>query len=298
MGFKIILMKCPSCSSHRENRVKECPVCGYIPEIIDGFEAFAPEMARSGSGEFFDPDCFKELAALEDANFWFQARNELILWALRHYFGKPVCYAEIGCGTGYVLRAVEQALPVATIVGTELFVEGLKYASIRCGRAKLVQLDARAIPYRNKFDVVGIFDVLEHIEDDKTVLSQIEKSLVYSGGALITVPQHQWLWSAVDEAACHVRRYSFKELARKVEAAGFEVVRSTSFVSLLLPMMVVARFLSRKKPATHAAAELSINKHLNWLFRKIMAVELTFIRLGVNFQFGGSRLLIVRKTNK
>jgi len=78
------------------------------------------------AGEFFDPLSFKELAAYEDSHFWFQARNELILWAIQHYFVKPIRYAEIGCGTGYVLRAVEQEFPVTEIVGTELFVEGLK----------------------------------------------------------------------------------------------------------------------------------------------------------------------------
>ena len=291
-------VKCPSCFSLIENWMKECPTCNFHPETIDGFDSWASELARSGLGEFFDPDCFKELAALEDANFWFQARNELLLWAINHYFIEPVHYAEVGCGTGYVLRAVEQALPETAIIGTEIFVEGLKFAAQRCKRAKLVQLDARAIPYRNQFDIVGIFDVLEHIEDDEAVLSQIDKSLVYGGGVLITVPQHQWLWSSVDEAACHVRRYSAKELAKKVEAAGFEIVRSTSFVSLLLPMMVAARFVSRHKPAADAEAELSINKHLNWLFRKIMAVEFQLIKVGINFPLGGSRLLIARKKSK
>ena len=266
-----------------------------MPETIDGFESWAPELAKSGSGEFFNLDSFRKLAALEDANFWFQARNELILWAMQHYFGKPDRYAEIGCGTGYVLRGVEHVFPDAEIVGTELFVEGLKFAAQRCNRSKLVQLDARDIPYSNQFDVVGIYDVLEHIKDDEIVLKQIQKSLVSGGCVLITVPQHQWLWSSVDEAACHVRRYSAKELANRLETAGFEVVRSTSFVSLLLPMMVAARFVSRNKPAADASAELSINKHLNWLFRKIMAVEYSLIKLGVNFKFGGSRLLIARK---
>ncbi len=272
-----------------------CPACGFSVATIDGFEAWAPELAKLCSGDFFDPEKFKELVALEDANFWFQSRNELLLWTLNRYFGKSVRYAEIGCGTGYVLQAVEQALPDVAIVGTELFVEGLKYASQRCKRAKLVQLDARKIPWRSQFDVVGIFDVLEHIEDDKGVLEQIYKSLVVGGGVLITVPQHCWLWSAVDEAACHVRRYSVSELENKVKAAGFEILRSSSFVSLLLPMMVAARVVSRKS-ATDAAAELHINRLLNYLFRKIMSVEFSLIRYGVNFPLGGSRLLIAKKS--
>ncbi len=290
-------VKCLSCGSLTENWLNECPTCRFHPETIDGFEAWASELAKTSSGEFFDPGSFKKLAALEDANFWFQSRNELILWALRHYFGKPEHYAEIGCGTGYVLRAVEEVFPDAAIVGTELFVEGLKYASRRCKLAKLVQLDARKIPWRNQFDVVGIYDVLEHIEDDESVLHQIYESLAYGGGVLITVPQHRWLWSAVDEAACHVRRYSARELENKVRAAGFEILRSSSFVSLLLPMMVASRIVSRK-PASDAGAELHINRYLNWLFRKIMAVELNFIRYGVNLPLGGSRLLIARKKRR
>jgi hypothetical protein len=98
-------------------------------------------------------------------------------------------------------------------------------------------------------------------------------------------------------AACHVRRYTARELENKVKAAGFEILRSSSFVSLLLPMMAAARLVQRK-PASDAAAELRINKQLNWLFRKIMSVEFSLIRRGVNFPLGGSRLLIARKKSK
>lgn len=289
-----MIIQCPNCSSETDNWVNKCQKCGFITEVIDGFDLWAPELIGLVSGEFFNPDCFQELAALEDENFWFQARNELILWAIQHYFEKPIHYAEIGCGTGYVLRAVEQVFPETDIVGSELFIEGLKYASQRCRRSKLVQLDARNIPYRNQFNVVGIFDVLEHIDDDLVVLSEIEKSLVSDGGVLITVPQHRWLWSAVDDAACHFRRYSAKELEEKVKAAGFEVLRSTSFVSLLIPFMVVARLLFRNQ-ASATSAELSINKQLNWIFRKIMALEFKLVQLGFNFSLGGSRLIVGRK---
>ena len=287
-------INCPSCSTIADNWHNRCAVCGFSPHKIAGFEAWAPDMAISGSGEFFDPDCFRKLAALEDAHFWFQARNELILWTIQQYFGKPIRYAEIGCGTGCVLQAVEQKFPSASIFGTELFVEGLKHASRRCKEAELMQLDARKIPWRNQFDLVGIFDVLEHIEDDEGVLEQIYKSLIHGGGVLITVPQHLWLWSAVDEAVCHVRRYSARELENKVRAAGFEILQSSSFVALLLPFMVAARFVSRR-PAIDASAELRINKLLNFFFRKIMAFEFKLTKLGVNFPIGGSRLIVGRK---
>lgn len=271
-----------------------CPECGFAVARMGGFEAWAPELAIPTSGEFFEPEKFKELATLEDANFWFQARNELILWGLKRYFSKMQRYAEIGCGTGFVLSAVEREFPRAELLGTELFVEGLKFASQRCERARLVQLDARRIPYRGEFDVVGIFDVLEHIGEDDVVLNEIARSLKPGGGLIITVPQHAWLWSPVDEAACHVRRYSASEIERKVSAAGFEILRSTSFVSLLLPAMFAARFSSRG-PAKDAAAELRINRPLNAIFRRLMSLEFRMIRSGIDFAYGGSRLVIATR---
>ena len=76
--------------------------------------------------------------------------------------------------------------------------------------------------------------------------------------------------------------------------AGFEILRSTSFVSLLLPAMLAARLGSRKS-AANTAAELRLNRHLNSMLRHIMAAEYGFIRRGVNFALGGSRLLVARK---
>lgn len=289
-------IECPACGAVSADWGRNCRSCGFQAGQIDGFEAWAPELARQSTGEFYDPDKFAELVSLEQSSFWFQARSELILWALNRYFGRPARFAEIGCGTGFVLSAVEQALPDADIYGTELFVQGLRFAAQRCARAKLVQLDARRIPFRGYFDVIGMFDVLEHVEDDAAVLAQIGKALVPGGGLLITVPQHRWMWSSVDAAARHVRRYSAEELHGKVRAAGFEILRSTSFVSLLLLPMLAAR-LGARKPATHAAAELRLNKHLNAVFRRISAAEYALIRRGVDFAAGGSRLLVARRKN-
>ena len=65
----------------------------------------------------------------------------------------------------------------------------------------LIQMDARSIPYTDEFDVVGAFDVLEHVEQDAEALSAMYRACRTGGGILITVPQHKFLWSAVDEYA-------------------------------------------------------------------------------------------------
>ncbi len=76
----------------------------------------------------------------------------------------------------------------------------------------MLQFDACAIPYKAEFDVIGAFDVIEHIEEDTAALTQMYQALKPGGGLLITVPQHRFLWSAVDEMSYHKRRYHRNEL--------------------------------------------------------------------------------------
>jgi len=240
---------------------------------------------------------FKELAELEAGNFWFRGRNKLILWALHKYSPDLKSFLEIGCGTGFVISAISKQFPEARLLGSEYLEEGLVYARQRVPSAEFTQMDARNVPFNSELDTVGVFDVLEHVEEDEAVLQQICKALKPGGNVFITVPQHRWLWSVVDEYACHVRRYSAKELIQKVSKAGFEIIESTSFVSTMLPAMYLSRLLKRKKMDVRidAMAELRIHPILNKLFEWLLDFELALIRLGVVLPAGGSRLVVARK---
>ena len=187
----------------------------------------------------FNPDLFEKLSVLEADNFWFRGRNKLILWAIKKYANNPESFLEIGCGTGFVTGAVANCFPETRVVGSEYFEEGLVFAKKRVPRAEFIKLDARSLPYRDEFSVIGLFDVLEHIKEDTDVLRQIYLALKPGGYLLITVPQHQWLWSSFDVFSCHERRYSAKDLHKKIKHAGFEIIRSSSFVSGLLPVMYI-----------------------------------------------------------
>jgi SAM-dependent methyltransferase len=289
------MKRCLACNAYYAASITDCPDCGFSTPIVDGFPAYAPDFAHGGGG--FKSDYFANLTCLEDANFWFRSRNRLILWALKEYCPNFRSLLEIGCGTGYVLSGIAKTFPEATVHGSEIFTSGLGFASSRLPSVNFMQMDAREIPFKEEFEVIGVFDVLEHIEEDEIVLQQIYHALEPGGIVLITVPQHRWLWSAVDEYACHVRRYEANELHQKVCRAGFDIIRSTSFVTTLLPAMYLARLLKRNKKdvSTDAIAELRIHPVLNKIFESLLNFELALIRKGITLPWGGSRLVVARK---
>jgi len=286
---------CLSCKRRFKADDFHCPGCGHSPELHNGYLAFAPNLAVvSGS---FKPSLFALLAEVETGNFWFESRNRLLIWALHRYFSNANNFLEIGCGTGFVLSGIQREFPELAISGSDIFSEGLSYAEARVPSAILFQMDARNIPFENEFDVVGAFDALEHIEEDTIVLSRIFRATKLGGGIILTVPQHQWLWSIKDEAACHKRRYSRTELVEKVENAGFHVTWVTSFVSLLLPAMAVSRLRWRlgTRKQEDRLDELRMPTLINALLEKVCDIERGFLMKGISFPVGGSLLCVALK---
>jgi SAM-dependent methyltransferase len=264
----------------------------------DGYEVVLSEAspAEAADEPMFDSGSFADLAAAESDNFWFQARNRLIIWALERHFPDAADLLEVGCGTGFVLRGFRDAFPDLRLVGGDYYAAGLPFARERLPGVELTQLDARELPFKDEFDVVGAFDVIEHISDDERVLSQIARALRPGGGLLLTVPQHPWLWSHADDRGMHKRRYRQAELVDKARSAGFEVVRVTSFVSLLLPAMAASRVLDRRRDATDwdPMGEFKISPALNRTFGAVLDLERALIRAGVSLPVGGSLLLVAR----
>jgi hypothetical protein len=116
------------------------------------------------------------------------------------------------------------------------------------------------------------------------------------GGIVLTVPQHPWLWSQADDYAHHVRRYSEQELKTQVEQAGFKVIRMTSFVSLLLPLMLISRLKQRRpNPDYDVTSELRISGWINAILENILTLERTMIQFGISLPVGGSMLLVAKK---
>jgi SAM-dependent methyltransferase len=264
--------------------------------IIDGFRCYAPVLAQSS--EDYPADAYDRLCRLEEQHFWFRARNRIILGMFRQYvaqLGDPHVL-EVGCGTGYVLQGLAKENRYR-LMGAEAHIAGLRHARNRLPDVEFVQLDARQLPYESVFDAVGAFDVIEHITEDHGVLASIFRALKPGGVIIVTVPQHQWLWSTIDEHAGHKRRYSRRDLLMKLATAGFELLRVTSFVTALLPVLFASRFGKRRAAAVAPAdwSELEISPAANAVGSVGMRIDETLIRAGISLPAGGSLLAVARK---
>jgi SAM-dependent methyltransferase len=285
---------CLSCERVFASDAWKCPDCGWEPALEDGWLSFAPDLSRSNDG--MNAGDFQQLQALEAGHFWFRSRNRLLQWAFGRYFPDATSFLEVGCGTGFVLSGLRQEFPALRLAGSEIYASGLRFAEERLPDVKLFQMDARRLPFDLEFDVIGAFDVLEHIEEDELVLGGLFRAIRPQGGLMLTVPQHPFLWSSVDEYACHKRRYTRPELIRKVQRAGFRIVRATSFVSLLLPLLLLSRW-KRNRPGAcfDPLAEYKIGRLTNRILEAALGVERVLIRQGISFPAGGSLLLVARR---
>lgn len=284
---------CTNCGSRYDSPGWDCPACSFKPARFPTHVRLSPEVHESSVG--FESDFYENLFNLEAHNFWFRARNKLIQWAVKTYFRSAESMLEIGCGTGFVLSGIEKAFPRLTLAGTEVLDRGLELASARLKTTALYQMDARSIPFEDEFDVIGAFDVLEHIDEDSLVLREIHRAVRPGGGIVITVPQHRWLWSHSDVYAHHQRRYTRADLTAKVVSAGFQISRVTSFVSLLLPLLLISRRLSTSS-TSDPYAEYKIPAYQDLLFENAMRIERSLIEVGVSFPAGGSLLLVAHKS--
>ena len=255
----------------------------------------------------YDPDYFALLAAIEDRHFWFRARNRVISALVSQITAGLVSgyrILEVGCGTGNVLRVLEQACPDGVVVGMDLFAEGLRYAREHTS-CFLLQGDIHAPPFGAQFDLIGLFDVLEHLPDDVQVLRDLHAMLAFGGTLLLTVPAHRSLWSTFDEASFHCRRYELAELESKLIRTGYRVEYLTHFMASIYPLVWAGRRLAAlisRGPADEtgrtAALEsggLRIISVVNELLMRLLSWEVRLLAARRRLPIGTSLLAIARK---
>ncbi len=236
---------------------------------------------------------------VEDHSFWFRHRNACILDAVQRLPPAGAIF-DIGGGNGFVARALAQAGYDAVVV--EPGPTGARNAQAR-GLAPVVCAaldDAGFAP--GTLPAAGLFDVLEHMADDRAVLEQLARLLSRDGRLYLTVPAYQWLWSTDDDLGGHHRRYSGRSLRRVVTAAGFDVEYATQiFWPLPLPILLLRALPSRlgirpKADVDAIREELQPRESAGVrVLEALLRLETRWLRGGHVIPFGGSCLMVARR---
>lgn len=255
----------------------------------------------------YDRSHFSSLFPAEDGHFWFQARNQLIATLVKQLdkeYQPGYRFLEIGCGNGNVLRELEHVCSNGNVMGMDLFAEGLRFARQRV-TVPLVQADIFALPFKTKFEMIGLFDVLEHLQDDTNILSHLHTSLPSGGAVLITVPAYMSLWSYADRLANHKRRYTKETLSDKLRENGFQVSYITYFMMSILPMVwfrrKIANYMIAHSDNPQAVEhelfqnELKIRPIINGALIHLLEQESYFIKSRSQIPFGTSLLTVAHK---
>jgi SAM-dependent methyltransferase len=249
----------------------------------------------------YDPSHFARLVAVEDWHFWFRARNRMISLLARQAvteFAAGYRVLEVGCGDGNVLRFLEKACPDGVVVGMDYFREGLAYARGRCS-CPLVQGDLRLPPFCKTFHLIGIFDVLEHMPDDRQVLRDLWQILDAQGRLMLTVPAGPGLWSAFDEASGHCRRYRKEDFEQKLRECGYIVEYLTPYMAGIYPLVWLSRRFG-KRSGQHDMArtverDLRVIPVVNGVLAAVLSQEIRWLRRRRRLPLGTSLFALARK---
>lgn len=185
-------------------------------------------------------DCWYDIANLN--HFWIRRRFDVLRRLADPLIRAASRAGEIGCGNGLLQRDIEELYGI-TVTGFDLNEFALQKNVSRLSPLHCYDIRQRSAEFEARFDVLFLFDVLEHITDEDAFLQSVKFHLTHSGLLLINVPAHQFLFSRYDQAAGHVRRYSIRHLERVAQANGLRVRAWTYWGLPLVPLLLARKAL-------------------------------------------------------
>lgn len=241
-----------------------------------------------------NPEEYAQLMRLGETHWWFIGTRDILFSSIRQDLplGNPIL--DVGCGSGLMMKRFSETAPV---FGVDNDQGALKHCR-SIGFGGLCRGDATALPFSSgAFGLTVAADLLEHCDDDAAVLGELFRVTSPQGVLLASVPAYGALWSSHDAALHHKRRYSRRELVRKIEAAGFTVDRVSYFNALLFPPVALMRLTMGKLGRRSSGAQIKYYENMRLLNKTLLGImRLEKLMLGrINLPFGLSILLLASK---
>lgn len=239
---------------------------------------------------------YARMAEYEQNYWWHLGRLEIIQSyvkrAVRGRKAKPRIL-NVGCGTGGTIDMLEK---FGTVENVDISDDAIAFMN-KMGYKNITKVDDIELPYKDKsYDVVGAFDVLEHIEDQVGALKEWCRVLKDDGAIVITVPAYQWLWSDHDVSLHHKRRYTVGLLMQAAAEAGLKPEKKSYAIAFSLPLVVGFRFANKAlgRTANAETSYVSVPAGVNKLFTNFLKVEAK-LHGKVSLPAGTSVVTILRK---
>jgi SAM-dependent methyltransferase len=237
---------------------------------------------------------YEAMYGLENTYWWYVARRALAVEILEDEVQgrKSARILDVGCGTGANAKAFARA---GQTIGIDASIDALQFCQRR-GLNTVARSQVEKLPFPDRtFDIVTALDVLEHTDDDLEALREIQRVCGQKGLVVLTVPAYGFLWSEHDEALKHRRRYTAHELRNKLTITGFEVVRSSYFISsLFFPILFLRIWQGLRKQSTHPKTSLYVLPGwINASLIALLALERRFFQQ-MNLPFGVSIVALAR----
>lgn len=202
---------------------------------------------------------YKDLDEREGVHFWHVSKRQTALAILKRFYGdKKIKILDLGCGTGANMKALGK---FGEVWGVDVAVEAIGFCKKK-GLTRVKLASTKKLPFKNEeFDLVTMFDVLEHVEEKET-LKEVSRILKKDGSLLITVPAYSWLWSKWDEVLHHKRRYSALTLRTALMSEGFRVKFISYMNSYLLIPVVITRAVKSFKSVENYPSDFRLSTPL------------------------------------
>lgn len=214
---------------------------------------------------------YESLYSLEETFWWFAGMREITSVLLDPLLlpSRKRVILDAGCGTGGNLAWLRRYAGDGQVAGVDLVSEATKFCRERAEKY-LAQASVTDLPFADSvFDLVTSFDVLVQLPGEKAdeqALREMYRVLRSGGLAFVRVAAYEWMRSGHDEALGTERRYNLEMLRRRMEAAGFRVLRATYANNLLLPLAAVNRLVLKRIGLTdHGSDVKPLAPQLQWL---------------------------------